>query len=83
MTYYIKNRQASSGQKGLRVAKTEGENNDHLISRFRKNIRAARIVQELKQQRFYHKKLTKTEIRNQAIMRKQYRKKRAQEAYME
>lgn len=63
----------------VRVKKQQGENNDHMIQRFKKIVRGARYIMELKKHRKHEKPLSKRLTRNKAIMREFYRDKRAKE----
>lgn len=66
----------------VRVRKNQGENNDHLIQRFKKMIRGARYIMELKKHRRFEKADTKRQTREGAIMREHYRAKRRREELM-
>ncbi|PIV90928.1 30S ribosomal protein S21 [Candidatus Gracilibacteria bacterium CG17_big_fil_post_rev_8_21_14_2_50_48_13] len=61
------------------VKKNQGENNDHLIQRFKKMVRGARYIMELKKHRRFEKPNTKIKQRGAAIMREHYRAKRRKE----
>lgn len=57
------------------AVKKQNESNERLMSRFKKIIQRSRIM-ELKRNRYFKKKLTKTQIREAAVKRSFYRKKR-------
>lgn len=63
----------------VRVKKNQGENNDHLVQRFKKMVRGARYIMELKKHRRFEKPKTKRQQRGAAIMREYYRAKRRKE----
>lgn len=59
--------------------KNQGENNDHLIQRFKKLVRGARYIVELKKHKRFEKPKTRRQVRDAAIMREFYRAKRRKE----
>ncbi len=62
------------------VNKNKGENNEHMIQRFRKWVRDARYVMDLRRHRKHEKPLTRIQTRAKAVKREEYRAKRAKEA---
>jgi len=66
----------------VRAWKQKGENNDHLIQRFKKMVRNARYIMEMKRHRRFEKEPTKRQIRASAVMREHYRDKRRKEELM-
>ena len=63
----------------IRANKNQGENNDHLIQRFKKLVRGARYIMELKRHQRHERPLKKGKVRAAALMREHYRAKRRQE----
>lgn len=62
------------------VTKNKGENNEHLIQRFRKWVRDARYVLDQRRHRRWEKPLTKRQVRAKAVKREEYRATRQKEA---
>ena len=63
------------------VKKLNNETNEHLIQRFRKQVKNARLIQTLKKSRYHTRAKTKTRIREEAIMRADHRAKRDKELF--
>ena len=63
----------------IRVFRRTGENNDHLVQRFKKMVKGARYIMEIKKHRRFEKDLTKRKVRDKAVMREYYRDKRKRE----
>ena len=63
------------------VKKLNNETNEHLIQRFRKQVKNARTVQTLKKTRYHRGDKTKTRIREEAIMRSSHRSRREKELF--
>lgn len=55
--------------------KKSNESNERLLSRFKKVVQRSRVM-DLKRQRYYEDKPTKTKVRAKAIKRETYRKQR-------
>ncbi len=55
--------------------KKQSESNERLMSRFKKVVQRSRIM-ELKRNRYHKNKLTKKQVRESAVKRSEYRKKR-------
>lgn len=62
------------------IVREQNENNEHLVQRFKKAVRAARFVVQMKRSRYHAKAKTKKRIREEAISRTKYRDKRRREA---
>lgn len=58
------------------VVRETNENNEHLVQRFKKSVRAARFIVEQKRNRYHKKKKTKIRIRQEAIKRAENRERR-------
>jgi ribosomal protein S21 len=58
------------------VVRDPNENNEHLVQRFKKAVRAARLVVELKKARYHSRAKTKKRVREEAIMRSKHRETR-------
>ncbi len=56
------------------VAKTKNESSDRLIQRFNKKIQQSRMVQMVRDKRYYARKKNKRKIRKAALMREYYRR---------
>ena len=56
------------------VAKTKNESSDRLIRRFNKKIQQSRMVQMVRDKRYYARKKNKRKIRKAALMREYYRR---------
>ncbi|MFH1012424.1 MAG: 30S ribosomal protein S21 [Candidatus Peregrinibacteria bacterium] len=61
------------------AVKKQNESNERLISRFKKTVQRSRILMEAKQKRYHARKTQKKRVRQAAVMREQYRKKRTME----
>jgi ribosomal protein S21 len=57
----------------------QNESNERLMSRFKKLVQRSRILVDTKKKRFYSNKPKKKFVRESAIMRTHYRKKRERE----
>lgn len=57
----------------LRVTKNTKESNDRIIQRFSNRVKASRLVQEVKEKRYYTKKPTRLKRKASALMREHYR----------
>ncbi len=55
--------------------KKPNESNERLMSRFKKVIQRSRVM-EVKRNRYFADKLTKTQVRTAAVIREMHRKKR-------
>lgn len=64
----------------IHTKRNSGENNDHLIQRFKKMVRGARYIMDQKKHKRYEKPLKKIQIRGKALMREHYRALRKAEA---
>ena len=61
--------------------KKQNESNERLINRFKKTVQRSRILLDAKQHRFHEQAKRKRYVRQAAVMRDQYRKKRAKEQF--
>ena len=64
----------------IHTKRNAGENNDHLIQRFKKVVRGARYIMDQKKHKRYERPLKKGQIRAKALMREHYRAIRKAEA---
>lgn len=67
----------------IKMKKNPGENNEHIYRRFRKNVKEARFVNELKRERYHKKAPTRTKMRARALMRDHYRAQRRKQLMAE
>ena len=63
------------------AVKRSNETNERLIKRFKKQVHAARIVNEIRRRRYHSSSPKKRIIRKRAVMREKYRAKRARELF--
>lgn len=63
------------------VKKLNNETNEHLIQRFRKQVKNARLIQTLKKTRYHSRTKTKKRIREEAIKRAEFRTQRDKELF--
>lgn len=61
--------------------KNQGETNDHLLQRFKKMVRGARYIMDMKRHQRFEKPLTKAKTRGKALMREYYRALRKKEEF--
>ena len=64
----------------IHTKRNSGENNDHLIQRFKKMVRGARYIMDQKKHKRYEKPLKPVQIRQRALKREEYRAIRKAEA---
>ena len=64
------------------LKKNAKESNEKLIGRFQKKVQGSRIVLMVKERMHYKRALTKSQIRNRAIMREHYREAREKAKYL-
>ena len=57
----------------VKVKKNQGENNDHLLQRFKKMVRGARYIMDQKKHKRYERPLKQAQVRAKALMREHYR----------
>jgi len=67
----------------IKLKRNTGENNEHLIRRFKKAVKEARFVNVLKKERYRQKEPTKTKIRAAALAREKYRSLRKKQIYLD
>lgn len=65
----------------IRVRKKEKESNDKLYNRFNKKVQSSRILNEVKDKKYFVKKESKRHARQAAIMREFYRKERKRKQF--
>lgn len=53
--------------------KNQGETNDHLLQRFKKMVRGARYIMDMKRHQRFEKDPTRIKVRGKALMREYYR----------
>ena len=63
------------------AVKQSGESNERLLNRFKKQVQRSRILIEAKEKMFHQRQPKKRHVRNAAIMREHYRKKRSKEQF--
>ena len=63
------------------ATKKQNESNERLISRFKKTVQRSRILLEAKKRKFRIHEPKKRFVRQSAIMRSHYRKKREREQF--
>ena len=61
--------------------KKQNESNERLISRFKKLVQRSRVILESKSRHTYNRKPKKSRIRQAAILRAGFRKKREEEQF--
>jgi len=64
----------------LYAIKKQNESNERLMSRFKKVVQRSRIMNK-KRERYFETKATKKEVRESAVKRAYYRKKRERAKY--
>jgi ribosomal protein S21 len=67
----------------IKLKRNTGENNEHLMRRFKKSVKEARFVNVLKKERYHKKDPTKTKIRAAALAREKYRSLRKKQIYLD
>lgn len=60
----------------IRAIKKEGETNEKLVNRFKKQVHGFRLVPKVRAARYFWKASTKRQERISALKREQYRAKR-------
>lgn len=65
----------------IKVRKKEKESNDKLYNRFNKKVQSSRILNEVKEKRYFTKKESKRHARQAAIMREYYRSERKRKQF--
>ncbi|MBI5414918.1 30S ribosomal protein S21 [Candidatus Peregrinibacteria bacterium] len=63
------------------AVRREGETNERLIKRFKKQVQNARILQDLREKRYWAHSPKKRVIRKKALKRAMFREKRAREQF--
>lgn len=63
------------------VKKQQGESSDRLIQRFSKRVQLNRLVQTVRNRRYFTRQKNKRKIRQAAIMRQHYRQLREKMQY--
>ncbi len=63
------------------ATKKQGESNERLLNRFKQVIQRSRLLLKAKQEKFHKKKPTKKFVRKAAVMRANYRAKKAREEH--
>ena len=57
----------------IHVTKKQGESNEKLVSIFQKKVKGSRLLNEVKERRYYTKPLKRRKIRQRALMREGFR----------
>ncbi len=65
----------------LYAIKKQNESNERLISRFKKVVQRSRIIMDAKKGRYHKQKPSKKYVRESAVKREFYRKKRTKEQF--
>lgn len=65
----------------IKFKRNTGENNEHLMRRFKKACKEARFINVLKKERYNKKDPTKSRIRATALAREHYRSLRKKQLY--
>lgn len=63
------------------IVKNPKESFDRLLARFNKKMQGSRLINEVKNRRYFKKPPTKRKIRQAAIMRESYRNQRTKMQY--
>lgn len=66
----------------IKMNRTTGENNEHLVRRFKKAVKEARFINVLKKERYNKKTPTRKRVREAALARENYRAIRKKQVYM-
>lgn len=65
----------------LYAIKKANESNERLISRFKKVVQRSRVLMDTKQHRYFEREARKRYVRQAAVKRDHYRKKRTKEQF--
>lgn len=63
------------------AVRKKNESADKLMNRFKKQVQHSRIMMEVRQGRYFKKKVAKQYTRNSAVMREQHRSERRQKMF--
>ncbi len=66
----------------IKMARNAGENNEHLVRRFKKAVKEARFINVLKKERYNKKDPTRNRVRQAALAREKFRGVRKKQAYL-
>lgn len=67
----------------ISIKRNAGENNEHLMRRFKKAVKEARFVNVLKKERYHKKDPTRSRVRAAALAREHYRGLRKKQMYID
>lgn len=65
----------------IKIQRNAGENNEHILRRFKKKTKEARFLNDLKKERYHKKDPTTRKVRASALMREHYRAVRKKQSF--